>query len=1074
MKLKKLISASLVALLLAGCGSTGTSTTTSDTPSSSSTTSSTTESSTSSSSEDTTVVPEEVNELIGSRLALKANLEAQWNSLKTSSYEVNINDNGTLKNTKASLYTNGYQLKETTTFDNETTLRTTTEGLFGDAYVKALETTDYFSIERYKVVETVNENYGDQLSSEEGGKKLSNSLNTVTLLQKYGYSTGFMTTINSSMATDISYSLTRDGNTYSIEAKVLVPATKTTTNVDEFTLVLEHTDGAFLPTASTYSRSTYAIEQVNEDGTVAEGATPTKTKTGEIANISYETLTTYELPTEFNQYFVTEISGLDLIHEYYDENGKAHTGEANKLFAGQYFAAPDFTEASNIVPSTAADLDTLVVTNIESETEDFLTPDGWGDYTVTNEIGATATLTFGNSFNANVYSAFVEVVSTTAGGGDSNLPSPEFNGFISCVDYEPEYEYDSRWNITGIEFEGNVGDKFIIKFETDNEGPFDLSNYFVGCLNGAHNATIAENQEQYYVNTWDSYAVYVEFTLGSLNEDWLVMLTSNETTVFEIHITVVEAEGGNEGGEGGDTLPTPEFNNYVDVKSGEVEFVYDSKWNVIEAKLSGNVGDTFVLRFDTDNEGPFDLSNYLTGFENDTHIGGFAEDQEKYYDSKWDAYSVYFEITLASTESDNLVVMEMNGTLVYYFLITVVSENGGSEGGDDVGGNEPLPAPQFNNFIDVKEGHVEFEYDSKYNVIAAELYGGIGDTFVLKFETDNEGPFDLSNYLTGFENDTHIGGFAEDQEQYYEGKWDSYAVYFEITLASLQADNLVVMEMNGNILFYFELLVIQGGEEGGEGGEEGGNEDLPTPAFNNMLSVIDGNAEYTTNSNWELESIILTGSVGDTFVLAFETDNEGPFNIGNYISGFMLGNHIGGIAENQAQYYTHEWATYAVYVEITLGSNLEDIFVIADESENIIYELAVEVVYEEGGSAEETGAPDFNGFFTDVTGGVDFEYDSLYQVQAIVLNGKIGDTFVIGVETDSEGPFNLEGYIAGAAEGNQDVRIAENQEQYYETEWDTYAVYIEITITSETNDWFVILDPMYNVLVNVELKVNIQ
>ena len=151
--------------------------------------------------------------------------------------------------------------------------------------------------------------------------------------------------------------------------------------------------------------------------------------------------------------------------------------------------------------------------------------------------------------------------------------------------------------------------------------------------------------------------LYVEITICGTATDTLLLASPTET-LFNLEVNINAQTGGEGGEEGGETAGVaPEFNGFVefiDWESGE--FAFDSRYNIIGMTLNGNVGDTIVIYFGCDNEGPFDLTGYEIAFANGSHLVEFAADQEQYHSTKWDAMNLYVEITICGTASDTLLL----------------------------------------------------------------------------------------------------------------------------------------------------------------------------------------------------------------------------------------------------------------------------------------------------------------------------------------------------------------------------------------------------------------------------------
>ena len=914
MNFKKLLTGSILVLLLTACGQVN-------------------DPSSSSDSIDDNAVPEEVLAQIGTRSALKNVAETQWQTLVPTTFKVNVN-NTNPQEISYSVYENGYTINNSTNYSGEVFAYVITEGIFGDKYVSV---TDYgvdgAVASRYKIVTQVSEYCPDQITEVAAQEELADAISELDFYDSYYSKSRVNQIINSSMASELSYEITADGGVYTVEGKYLTPSSNTHTYVDEFEFVLENDNGKYLPISSSVSRIEYNKNDINENGEVAAGATPVETFSASLSEVSYAAPSTLDVGTTLDKFFVTSLNGYELTHIAYDEEYNEYYSEEGTLYAGKPLYLPGFETATNVVPSTAVDLDSIYITNVQSTEEDFLTVDEYGDYIVTETVGATATLTFGNSFVNDVFS--VEVITVAFDTNSSNLPAPQFNNVAREITDNVTIGVDYSYNPSTLKITGNVGDKAVIRFETDNEGPFDLSGYEIAFMMGNHIAQFAADPSIYYSSPYDSWAVYVEITLCSESYDYLV-IAYNGNFIFELATTIVAGStGGDEGGD--EVLPLPQFNYVAREITDNVTIGVDYSYNPSTLEITGNVGDKAVIRFETDNEGPFDLSGYTVGFAAGNHNAQFAADPSVYYETSWDSWAVYVEITVGSLSNDWLVIMDSSESIIFELTTTIIT---GSTGGDE-GGDEVLPLPQFNGSTRCNSTDVSIQMNyMTYKPTAMTISGNIGDKFVIIFDTDNEGPFNLSNYMVGFMNGSHNAQFAADPSIYYETSWDSWAVYVEITLGSLLSDSLIVMDASENVVFNIETTITPK-----TGGDEGGDEVLPLPQFNGSTRCNSADVSIQMNyMTYKPTAMTISGNAGDKFIIIFDTDNEGPFDLSGHTVGFALGTQNAQFDANQSQYYIDAYDSWAVYVEVTLAANSsEDYLILMDASENVIFEIATTV-----------------------------------------------------------------------------------------------------------------------------------
>jgi hypothetical protein len=170
-----------------------------------------------------------------------------------------------------------------------------------------------------------------------------------------------------------------------------------------------------------------------------------------------------------------------------------------------------------------------------------------------------------------------EESSSSSSQEEEKLPTPTFNGFVNVVAGDIDTVTNGSGETTGLKFNSpEEGGYYIIALETDSKGPFDLTSYVIGAANGTHTISFEKNQEEFYgMNDYASYAVYVAIELTASTEtEWLVVLDSAQNALINLELTFKSSTGG----EGGSTLPKPEFNGFVEIvdyEQGEAKF--DSK-----------------------------------------------------------------------------------------------------------------------------------------------------------------------------------------------------------------------------------------------------------------------------------------------------------------------------------------------------------------------------------------------------------------------------------------------------------------------------------------------------------------
>lgn len=338
----------------------------------------------------------------------------------------------------------------------------TYEGIVDKIYYKIELDGDYSHASRSKIVDTIDPMYKDQIIEVDAQENLQTTVNNENLSVATTFN--YWSKLFDEKTTVKNYNL--QDNTEDIRV-VITAWSKSYSNYNDYQFVGSFSKDYKLSSGTLITNQYSDSNWDSEQNIALPNAQPYSTKRISINSITYgnqeETSTTTLI--DVSNYFISSLKKISITNFTYDSRYNIVTSQPNKLFPNESVDCPVESIKSNnlFLPSTALDVSNLVITGTSNENALIKTESGW----VTGEIGQTATISIGNSFNKELAQIDIEIVDS----GIVKIPlftcptiTPVDNTHVTSTS-DPEFFIDK--------FIVDTSETLVFAVSTDNAGPFD-------------------------------------------------------------------------------------------------------------------------------------------------------------------------------------------------------------------------------------------------------------------------------------------------------------------------------------------------------------------------------------------------------------------------------------------------------------------------------------------------------------------------------------------------------------------------------------------------------------------------